>query len=112
MDLWLKANKLLLNVKKTKSMFFHKQKTLPHINLSINDVIIENVPKINYLGIMIDEHRSWNSYIEMIGLKVLKAIGIINHLKSIYPQRILVSFYNSLIFSHMLYGTFIKIVNV
>ena len=39
-NLWLKANKLSLNVKKTKCMFFHKRKTLPHINLSLNDVII------------------------------------------------------------------------
>ena len=53
-NLWLKANKLSLNVKKTKCMFFHKRKTLPHINLSLNDVIIENVPKFNYLGIIID----------------------------------------------------------
>ena len=57
-NLWLKANKLSLNVKKTKCMFFHKRKTLPHINLSLNDVIIENVPKFNYLGIIIDEHLS------------------------------------------------------
>ena len=70
-------------------MLFHKLKTLPHINLSLNDAIIENVPKIIYLGIMIGEHLSWNSHIEMIGLKVSKAIGIINHLKSIYPQRVL-----------------------
>ena len=40
----------------------------------------------------------------MIGLKVSKAIGIINHLKSIYPQRVLFTLYNSLIISHMLYG--------
>ena len=52
-NLWLKANKLSLNVKKTKCMFFHKRKTLPHINLSLNDVIIENVPKFNYLGIFL-----------------------------------------------------------
>ena len=103
-NLWLKANKLSLNVKKTKCMFFHKRKTLPHINLSLNDVIIENVPKFNYLGIIIDEHLSWNSHIEMIGLKVSKAIGIINHLKSIYPQCVLFTLYNSLIISHMLYG--------
>ena len=101
--LWLKANKLSLNVKKTKSMFFHKRETLPHINLSLNDVIIENVLKFNYLGIIIDEHLSWNSHIEMIGLKVSKAIGIINHLKLIYPQRVLFTLYNSLIISHMLY---------
>ena len=40
----------------------------------------------------------------MIGLKVSKAIGIINHLKSIYPQRVLFTLYNSLIISPMLYG--------
>ena len=40
----------------------------------------------------------------MIGLKVSKAIGIINHLKSIYPQRVLFTLYNSLIISHMLYS--------
>ena len=85
-------------------MFFHKRKTLPHINLSLNDVIIENVPKFNYLGIIIDEHLSWNSHIEMIGLKVSKALGIINDLKSIYPQRVSFTLYNSLIISDMLYG--------
>ena len=36
-NLWLKANKLSLNVTKTKYMFFHKRKTLPLINLSINN---------------------------------------------------------------------------
>ena len=38
----------------------------------------------------------------MIGLKVSKAIGIIN--QSIYPQRVLFTLYNSLIISHMLNG--------
>ena len=45
-NLWLKANKLSLNVKKTKCMFFHKRKTLPHINLSINDVVT-TTPRYN-----------------------------------------------------------------
>ena len=40
----------------------------------------------------------------MIGIKISKAIGIINHLKFIYPQRILFTLYDSLIISHMLYG--------
>ena len=82
---------------------FPQTKILPHINLSLNDVIIKIVPKFNYLGIVIDEHLSWNSHNEMIGLKVSKAIGIINHLKSTYPQRVLFTHYNSLIIL-MLYG--------
>ena len=103
-NLWLKANKLSLNVTKTKCMFFHKRKTLPPINLSINNAKVENVIKFNYLGFMLDECLSWNAHIEMIGIKISKAIGIINHLKFIYPQRILFTLYNSLIISHMLYG--------
>ena len=90
-NLWLKANKLSLNGTKTKCMFFHKRKTLLLINLSINNAQVENVIKFNYLGFM-------------IGIKISKAIGIISHLKLIYPQRILFTLYNSLIISHMLYG--------
>ena len=41
---------------------------------------------------MLDECLSWNAHIEMIGIKISKAIGIINHLKLIYPQRILFYF--------------------
>ena len=52
---------------------------------------------------MIDQYLSQNSHIKMIGIKVSKAIGIINHLKSIYPQRVLFTLSNSLIISHMLY---------
>ena len=62
------------------------------------------VIKFNYLGFMLDECLSWNAHIEMIGIKISKAIGIINHLKFIYPQRILFTLYNSLIISHMIYG--------
>ena len=83
-NLWLKADKLSLNVTKTKCMFFHKRKTLPPINLSINNAKVENVIKFNYLGFMLDECLSWNAHIEMIGIKISKAIGIINHLKFIY----------------------------
>ena len=54
-NLWLKANKLSLNVTKTKCMFFHKRKTLQLINLSINNAKVENVIKFNYLGFMLDE---------------------------------------------------------
>ena len=55
---------------------------------------VENVIKFNYLGFMLNECLSWNAHIEMIVIKISKAIGIINHLKLIYSQRILVTLYN------------------
>ena len=53
---------------------------------------------------MLDECLSWNAHIEMIGIKISKAIGIINHLNLIYPQRTLFTLHNSLYISHFLYG--------
>ena len=69
LKLWPKANKLSMNVTKTKCMFFHKRKTLPPINLAISKPKVENVIKFNYLGFMLDECLSWNAHIEMIGNK-------------------------------------------
>ena len=46
-NLCLKTNKLLLNVTKTKCMFFHKRKTLSPINRSISNAKVENVIKFN-----------------------------------------------------------------
>ena len=65
---------------------------------------VEHVIKFNYLGFMLDECLSWNAHIEMIEIKISNAIGIISHLKLIYPQGILFTLYNSLIISHMIYG--------
>ena len=51
-NIWLKLNKLSLNVKKTKSVIFsRKQKQTAAITLSINGEDIENVEHFNFLGI-------------------------------------------------------------
>ena len=42
-NLRLKASKLLLNVTKTKCLFFHKRNTLPPFNLSINNAKVEKL---------------------------------------------------------------------
>ena len=42
MTLWLKRNKLLLNVQKTKLMIFHrKQKQINELNILINEISTE-----------------------------------------------------------------------
>ena len=74
--------------------FFSTNGKFSYFNLSLNKVIIDNVSIFNYLGIMIDEHLSWNSHNEMIGIKVSKAVGIINHLKFKYSQRVLTTLLN------------------
>ena len=71
---WLKLNKLLLNVQKTKFIIFHRhQKRIKDFNVCIdNTLLIECVESLNYLGIMLNETLSWKSHIEMVGKKFQK----------------------------------------
>ena len=59
--LWLKANKLSLNVKKTKYMLFCKQKRaeIKELNLRISNDAIQSVNDFNFLGLHINSKLNW-----------------------------------------------------
>ena len=104
---WLTANKLSLNVDKTKMMVFHnKQKKIEdHIpQISINGKLIERVTDFNFLGIIINEHLDWSSHISKISNKICRTNGILNKLKRFLPTHILRQIYCSLILPHFNYG--------
>ena len=86
-------------------MTFHtRQKHVDVLNFAINDKQIENVSAFKFLGIMFDEHLSWKSHTRMVTNKLAKVVGILNRLKRIYPEQILLTIYNSLFISHINYG--------
>ncbi len=54
---WLAANKLTLNIAKTKYVIFGKPRqlvNLPDYNLTIDDQHIERVQYMKYLGVTLD----------------------------------------------------------
>ena len=101
---WLATNKLSLNVDKTKFMSFRmRNKVVSYPDLQINGNTIERVTQFNLLGLILQESLSWNKHINQMSLKVSKAIGKLYRLKSIYPHRGLLTFYNTLILPHFNY---------
>ena len=87
---WLKANKLSLNVNKTKAMFFHMPKKriqLPLLKIAGTD--IEFVDNFNFLGIIKNKHLNWTSHEDMLTAKLSKTIGILNTLKHVLPINIM-----------------------
>ena len=95
----LSLNKLSLNTDKTKCMTFHtRQKNIYKLTFSINGKQIENVKLFKFLGIMFDEHLTWQNCITIITNKLSKVVGIRNRLKNIFPQQALLSIYNALFF--------------
>ena len=72
---WFKANKLTLNVDKTKFMVFGTNHVLDHcnnINLTFNDKVIERVDVFKYLGIKFDSNMSCSSHIDYLSGNVSK----------------------------------------
>ena len=104
---WLGANKLSLNVTKTKFMVFHaSKKSVIYPELQINGNNIERVTQFIFLGLILESNLSWNKHINHISLKVSKAIGILYRLKSVYPLSVLLNLYNTLVlpyFNYMVY---------
>ena len=105
---WFCINKLSINIQKTKYIIFKNNRR--HIDtqelpiLYFNDLPLERVQSILYLGIYLDEDLSWKSHSNHIANKISKANGILRRLKHALPQRILKSIYSTLINCHLNYG--------
>ena len=85
--LWLKRNKLSLNVQKTKLMIFHrKQKQINESNILIDGIVIERVESFNFLGLIIDEGLSWKKHTDVVKNKISKVVGILYRLNNIFPK--------------------------
>ena len=101
---WLLSNKLTLNTTKSKFMIFFKHpKVIPKLNLKIAGNAIEQVAEFNFLGIDIDQNITWKPHVTKTAIKISRVIGVLNKLKHIFPQHILLTIYNSLIQPHLIY---------
>ena len=105
MSIWFKANKLSLNLAKTKLTLFHTQKKkhliandLPMGYINNFEVVRESV--IKFLGIFIDKNLTWKYHIEHVCNKVSKSIGIMYKSRNILSKRLLKQLYFSFIRSY------------
>jgi len=104
---WLCANKLTLNLTKTKYIIFQpKQRLNYNINLPLilNNQYLDNSSSVTYLGVIIDSHLSWHNHIDYVCSKVSKNINIITKLKHYFGKEILINTYYSLIYPFLTYN--------
>ena len=103
---WLNANKLSLNVKKSKYMLFSKSKRFenPSIPLLIDTHPIQRVKEFKFLGYMIDENLKWNSHIQYICGKVGKMLGILTKLQKSLNTNTLRTLYFTFIHTYLTNG--------
>ena len=66
-NLWLQANKLSLNIKKTDVIIFKtRRKKIDNIIVKINYTEIKQVESTKVLGIYIDSNVTWKTHIKHI----------------------------------------------
>ena len=79
---WFLANKLSLNVEKTKYILFHKcidqeDSPLKLPLLKLNSNIIERENSLKVLGVILNEHLTWKKHIQLIENKFSKNVGVL-----------------------------------
>ena len=104
---WLLANKLTLNVAKTKYMLIGAQQKIASIlresSIVVSSNLIEHVEKFKCLGITLDQTLSWEQHIEEITLKVSRDLGALKRIRPNVPQPTLITIYNTIILPYFDY---------
>jgi hypothetical protein len=129
MAAWFRANKMAVNVSKTKYIIFKPRGKRIDLNngegvvfnnndLNANvvdpdkifalDRIYDDNPNVNdrsfkLLGVLLDENLSFNAHCDYVCNKLAKANFIINKVKNILPKSALKTLYYALFHPHLLY---------
>ena len=110
---WFSANKLTLNIKKTKYILFRPKTTkidFTNLTLKIANESIERIGKgcksqfFKFVGIHLDEFLDWDHHINHVASKMSSGNFVLARSKNLLPLNIRRTIYNSLVRSHMEFG--------
>ena len=105
LSLWLNVNRLALNVGKTNFVIFRANKPLVHnVTLVMNRKALEQKDHVKYLGVLVDEHLSWNYHTSHVAKKIGRGVGILAKLRLYLNPQMLKNVYYCLVYSHLSYG--------
>ena len=107
---WLKANRLSLNVKKSKLILFRKKQSnfdRYSISIKLDGCKLVTSDNVQYLGVYIDNFVSWDFHITLLSNKLSRANGIISKLRHFTTKETILSLYYAIFYSHMTYGCLI-----
>ena len=103
---WFKANKLSLNISKTKYIIFSSRKikiAKNQIVIKLNENPLERVESTKFLGVYVDKHLLWKEHIKIVESKIAKTIGLLYKVKYLLNRKAMMTIYNSLFLSYINY---------
>ena len=100
---WLHANGLKLNVIKTKSMLFSRDRISLNVDLVVENEPIEMVTYFKFLGIYLDQELNFEKQYQIIYNKLVQFIFIVRKLTKLLPLICLRSLYFAYFHSYLTY---------
>ena len=101
---WFSNNLLLLNLKKTEYVIFHKRSIIVEKrDLYVNNILITNTNIVRYLGLTLDDTLSWKAHIDSVRKSVLPGISLLFRLRNFISTDCLKMLYYALIHSRITY---------
>ena len=110
LSMWLRANKLSLNIEKTELVVFRRQNTKLNNSFKIKLDGKRLFPKssVKYLGVLLDEHLTWSPQISHVQMRLNRATGILSKLRSkqtfIFSKLYIILFLKLISFTPASYG--------
>ena len=104
---WLRANKISLNVKKTQLIIFRgkNKKINKHLNFRLSGQKLKQCESLKYLGITIDQHLTWKPHLRKLAEKLSRSIGMLSKIRHYVPFSTLHTLYYALFHSHLSFGS-------
>ena len=72
--------------------------------MKIRSKSIEKTSSIKFLGVMLDDHISWNDHIRTVEIRLAKNIGLLNQASYVLDEHFLKTIYFSYINSYLYYA--------
>ena len=105
LSMWLRANKLSLNIEKTELVVFRRQNTKLNnsFKIKLDGKILFPTNSVKYFGALLDEHLTSSPQISYVQMKLNRVIGILSKLRYQANIYVLKTVYHSLFGFHLLY---------
>ena len=103
---WLRANRISLNVSKTEIVLFRpkNKKINKKLNYRLSGEKIIPTTHTRYLGIIIDQHFTWDQHLKMLKKKFSRANGLLAKARYYLYPNLLRTRYFAIFESHLRYG--------
>ena len=101
---WCNSNKLTINCKKTKFCMFGMRSTIKHsktqdVQLSLSNQILERVCSYKYLGLILDEHLTYNKHIKEMNRLVSHKLYLLSKVRKYITTHACINIFKTMVLS-------------